>query len=246
MPDGKAEVTFDLSDSVTRFEVLVLSHTLDGRLGSNSVEITSKLPFSVEPKTPLEVTQKRSDRHPGRRHERACEEDLRATVGSRQGARPAGKRRAQPGARAEPDQAHHAARQADDQRWNRKRARHRQDRWAWRRGRTHVQDCARGLPGRRLATAACWKTPRSNTRSTCPTTGSPARSRCRPTSIRPRGRAARGPGGDAARARRLLRADVVEQLSQHARPQLPEADAAKPIRCSRSGPVSSCKRATRS
>lgn len=43
MPDGKAEVTFDLSDSVTRFQVLVMTHTLDGRLGTNRVEITSKL-----------------------------------------------------------------------------------------------------------------------------------------------------------------------------------------------------------
>lgn len=57
MADGKAQVQFDLSDAVTRFQVLVLSHTLDGRLGANSIEITSKLPFSVESKTPIEVTQ---------------------------------------------------------------------------------------------------------------------------------------------------------------------------------------------
>jgi alpha-2-macroglobulin-like protein len=57
MPDGKAQVQFDLSDAVTRFQVLVLSNTLDGRLGSNSVEIASRLPFTVEPKTPIEVTQ---------------------------------------------------------------------------------------------------------------------------------------------------------------------------------------------
>ena len=57
MPDGKAQVQFDLSDSVTRFQVLVQSNTPDGRLGCNRVEIASKLPFSVEPKTPIEVTQ---------------------------------------------------------------------------------------------------------------------------------------------------------------------------------------------
>ncbi len=57
MPDGTAQVQFDLSDAVTRFQVLVLSNTLDGRLGSNSIEISSKLPFNVEPKVPLEVTQ---------------------------------------------------------------------------------------------------------------------------------------------------------------------------------------------
>src|SRR5262249_12993532 len=48
MPDGKAQVKFDLSDAVTRFQVLVYSHTFDGRLGTNRTEITSKLPFRVE------------------------------------------------------------------------------------------------------------------------------------------------------------------------------------------------------
>ena len=56
MPDGKASVKFDLSDAVTRFQVLVFSHTADGRLGANRIEIESKLPFSVDPKTPIEVT----------------------------------------------------------------------------------------------------------------------------------------------------------------------------------------------
>ena len=56
MPEGKAQVKFDLSDSVTRYEVLVLSHTFDGRIGASRAEITAKLPFSVEPKTPFEVT----------------------------------------------------------------------------------------------------------------------------------------------------------------------------------------------
>jgi hypothetical protein len=52
MPDGKAQLRFDLSDSVTRFQVLVLSHTFDGRLGANRIEITSKLPFRLEPMAP--------------------------------------------------------------------------------------------------------------------------------------------------------------------------------------------------
>ena len=56
MADGKAQVKFDLSDSVTRFQVLVHSHTFDGRLGTNRVEITSKLPFRVEPIVPREVS----------------------------------------------------------------------------------------------------------------------------------------------------------------------------------------------
>jgi uncharacterized protein YfaS (alpha-2-macroglobulin family) len=56
MPDGKAQVKFDLSDAVTRFQVLVYSHTFDGRLGTNRTEITSKLPFRVEPVVPTEVS----------------------------------------------------------------------------------------------------------------------------------------------------------------------------------------------
>jgi hypothetical protein len=40
MPDGKADVTFDLPDSATRFQVLILSNTFDGRLGTNRLEFT--------------------------------------------------------------------------------------------------------------------------------------------------------------------------------------------------------------
>ncbi|GIW82815.1 MAG: hypothetical protein KatS3mg105_4622 [Gemmatales bacterium] len=56
MPDGKVEVAFDLSDSVTTFQVLVAGHTTDGRLGAATTAIESRLPLSVEPKTPIEVT----------------------------------------------------------------------------------------------------------------------------------------------------------------------------------------------
>ena len=38
MPDGKADVTFDLPDAATRFQVLILSNTFDGRLGTNRFE----------------------------------------------------------------------------------------------------------------------------------------------------------------------------------------------------------------
>src|SRR6185369_17581381 len=55
--DGKALVKFDLSDSLTRYDVAVLSHTLDGRIGFNRTEITAKLPFAVDPKVPIEVTE---------------------------------------------------------------------------------------------------------------------------------------------------------------------------------------------
>src|SRR5205823_3531883 len=50
LPGGKADVTFDLSDAATSYQVLVISHTADGRLGSDLFEFGAKLPYSVEPK----------------------------------------------------------------------------------------------------------------------------------------------------------------------------------------------------
>ena len=52
LPDGKAEVSFDLCDSVTTFEVTAFAHTLDGRLGSAVKRIESRLPFSLRPSCP--------------------------------------------------------------------------------------------------------------------------------------------------------------------------------------------------
>ena len=56
LPDGKGNVSFDLSDSVTTFQVYAAGHTLDGRLGAVSVPVESRLPLTVEPKLPTEVT----------------------------------------------------------------------------------------------------------------------------------------------------------------------------------------------
>jgi hypothetical protein len=53
---GKADVSFDLCDSLGGFEVTAFAHTLDGRLGSATQTISSRLPFTVQPRTPLEVT----------------------------------------------------------------------------------------------------------------------------------------------------------------------------------------------
>jgi hypothetical protein len=53
---GAGEIAFDLSDSATRFEVVVFGHTLDGRLGATSFDIVSRLPVSIEPTAPIEVT----------------------------------------------------------------------------------------------------------------------------------------------------------------------------------------------
>jgi hypothetical protein len=54
--DGSGRVSFDMSDSVTTFEVAVAGHTLDGRIGAVKSEIVSKLPFALTPTVPVEVT----------------------------------------------------------------------------------------------------------------------------------------------------------------------------------------------
>src|SRR5262249_51135337 len=46
LPGGKAEVSFDLCDSVTTFEVTAYGHTGDGRLGASTARIDSRLPLS--------------------------------------------------------------------------------------------------------------------------------------------------------------------------------------------------------
>jgi hypothetical protein len=55
LPDGKGEVSFGLSDSVTTFAVTVVGHTPDGRIGSLSSTVDARLPFALEPKMPIEV-----------------------------------------------------------------------------------------------------------------------------------------------------------------------------------------------
>jgi uncharacterized protein YfaS (alpha-2-macroglobulin family) len=54
--EGKAQVSFDLSDANTSFQVLLVGHAADGRLGAATFEIVSRLPASLDPKVPIEVT----------------------------------------------------------------------------------------------------------------------------------------------------------------------------------------------
>ena len=54
--DGQAKIAFDLSDSVTTFRVRADAHGDGGRIGSGDGEMISRIPFSLEPKLPLEVT----------------------------------------------------------------------------------------------------------------------------------------------------------------------------------------------
>jgi hypothetical protein len=56
LPNGKQEVSFDLCDSVTTYQVTAFAHTLDGRLGSATQTFDARLPFTLEPKVPVEVT----------------------------------------------------------------------------------------------------------------------------------------------------------------------------------------------
>jgi tetratricopeptide (TPR) repeat protein len=57
MPEsGRAEIEFQLSDSIARYQVLVAGHTLDGRIGATVSHIEARKPFSVDPKVPIEIT----------------------------------------------------------------------------------------------------------------------------------------------------------------------------------------------
>ncbi|NQU22661.1 MAG: hypothetical protein HQ567_15400, partial [Candidatus Nealsonbacteria bacterium] len=53
--NGMARISFELSDSVTMFRLQADAHGQQ-RIGSGGGEIVSKIPFSLEPKLPLEVT----------------------------------------------------------------------------------------------------------------------------------------------------------------------------------------------
>ncbi|MCX7702154.1 MAG: alpha-2-macroglobulin, partial [Gemmataceae bacterium] len=54
--DGRATASFNLSDSVTSFRILVAAHTLDGRLGQSTQRIEVRKPFAVETKLPAEIS----------------------------------------------------------------------------------------------------------------------------------------------------------------------------------------------
>jgi len=57
LPGDKAlDVSFDLSDAVTQFQVQVWGHTLDGRLAALTKDIASRLPFSLDAKLPIEIS----------------------------------------------------------------------------------------------------------------------------------------------------------------------------------------------
>jgi hypothetical protein len=53
--DGRAGISFELSDSVGTFRVLVDAHA-DGRIGSGGCKVISRLPLSLDARVPLEAT----------------------------------------------------------------------------------------------------------------------------------------------------------------------------------------------
>lgn len=57
LEDGSAKLHFDLGDSVTRYDVIVLSHTLDGRVGANRTQISAALPIRVALAAPREIAE---------------------------------------------------------------------------------------------------------------------------------------------------------------------------------------------
>jgi uncharacterized protein YfaS (alpha-2-macroglobulin family) len=56
LPNGTVDIDFQLGDAVTSYQLLVFAHTADGNLGSLTKTFEARLPFTLEPKLPLEVT----------------------------------------------------------------------------------------------------------------------------------------------------------------------------------------------
>ena len=56
LANGQADISFDLCDSVTTFQVIVAGHTGDGRLGAATADLECRKPFSLSATVPLEVT----------------------------------------------------------------------------------------------------------------------------------------------------------------------------------------------
>lgn len=54
--EGKITVSFELGDSVTTYQVTAYAHTLDGRLGAQTLLFQANLPFHVQAKLPVEMT----------------------------------------------------------------------------------------------------------------------------------------------------------------------------------------------
>ena len=56
LPDGQVDVSFDLGDAVTTYQVTVFGHTPDGRLAAAMHTFSARKPISLDPTTPGELT----------------------------------------------------------------------------------------------------------------------------------------------------------------------------------------------
>lgn len=56
LPGEGLVVTFDLSDAITRYQMLAAAHTTDGRLGAAKADLIVRKPLTAEPKLPVEIT----------------------------------------------------------------------------------------------------------------------------------------------------------------------------------------------
>jgi alpha-2-macroglobulin-like protein len=54
--NSAAKVSFQISDNLDPYRLLIAGHTLDGRLGSVSKTLEVRKPFAVQPKLPLEIS----------------------------------------------------------------------------------------------------------------------------------------------------------------------------------------------
>lgn len=57
---GSTKVSFDLSDDIAKYQVIVAGHTMQGHIGASKLTVEARKPFSLDPKLPPEITS--SDR----------------------------------------------------------------------------------------------------------------------------------------------------------------------------------------
>jgi hypothetical protein len=54
--DGYGQVTFDLNDAATIYQVRAMGHTLDGRIGSSTFNFEARLPFALDARMPAQIS----------------------------------------------------------------------------------------------------------------------------------------------------------------------------------------------
>ena len=245
LPDGKADISFDLCDSVTTFQVTAFAHTARRPARRRHVTFDSRLPFTLQPQD--------ADRGDGQRHASTCRSASPTTPArtsavdvklkehdgldcSRADADELRDRSGEPARqlyRFQPTLKEGEAALTFEGKTGRVRRRH---------GAQQLPRRAGGLPRRRLAQRRAGRRPRRTTLDAAPRRGSRARSSARSTSTPRRWPTCKRAWKAAPRAERLLRADLDEQLSERADPRLPQGERPGRSRRSRSRPATCCRR----